>query len=72
MRTMTIVNGRQQIWKASRLRLVKTTIPWPMTGVDIATMVEANAVDLETAAARLAGLLGDDARVERLRGLAGE
>ena len=35
--------------------------------VDIATMVESNAIDLDLAADRLQGLLGDDPRVARLR-----
>ncbi|MCY7300819.1 MAG: hypothetical protein LH616_16605 [Ilumatobacteraceae bacterium] len=35
--------------------------------VDIATMVESNAIDLDVAADRLQGLLGDDPRVARLR-----
>ncbi len=35
--------------------------------VDIATMVESNAIDLEAAADRLQDLLGDDERVARLR-----
>jgi len=38
--------------------------------VDIASMVESNAIDLDVAADRLRGLLGDDPRVARLRGLA--
>jgi hypothetical protein len=37
--------------------------------VDIESMVEWNAIDLEVAVARLAGLLGDDDRVQRLRDL---
>ncbi len=35
--------------------------------VDIATMVESNAIDLDAAADRLQSLLGDDPRVARLR-----
>ena len=35
--------------------------------VDIATMVESNAIDLDVAADRLRSLLGDDPRVARLR-----
>ena len=42
----------------------------PKDWVDITTMIESNALDVEVAAQRLAGLLGDDARVGRLRGLA--
>ena len=38
--------------------------------VDIATMVEADAIDIESSAYRLGQLLGDDPRVERLRSLA--
>ncbi len=37
--------------------------------VDIETMVESGALDAEIAAVRLTELLGDDARVERLRSL---
>jgi hypothetical protein len=37
--------------------------------VDIESMVEWNAIDLDVAAARLATLLGDDDRVQRLRTL---
>ena len=38
--------------------------------VDIATMVESNAIDLDVAADRLQTLLGDDPRVARLRQVA--
>ena len=38
-----------------------------LPGADIEAMVASNAIDLETAADRLAELLGDDPRVERLR-----
>jgi hypothetical protein len=37
--------------------------------VDILTMVQSRAVDVDVAAARLERLLGDDPRVERLREL---
>lgn len=33
-------------------------------------MIEADSLDVDTAVTRLESLIGDDARVERLRGLA--
>ena len=54
---------------AEDLAVFKAMFDRPKDWVDIATMVEARTIDVELAAARLASLLGDDARVERLRNL---
>jgi len=55
---------------AEDLAVFKAMFDRPKDWVDITTMIESNALDVEVAAQRLAGLLGDDARVGRLRGLA--
>ena len=53
------------------LAVFKAMFDRPKDWVDIATMVDANALDVELAAERLARVLGtDDARVDRLRHLA--
>lgn len=55
---------------AEDLAVFKAMFDRPKDWVDIATMVEADAIDLESAAYRLRQRLGDDSRVERLRSLA--
>jgi hypothetical protein len=51
------------------LAVFKAMFDRPKDWVDIATMVEAGALDREVAACRLVTLLAGDARVERLRRL---
>lgn len=52
---------------AEDLAVFKAMFDRPKDWVDIATMVEAGSLDVEVAALRLASLLGDDPRIERLR-----
>lgn len=60
--------GREiTILSAEDLAVFKAMFDRPKDWVDIATMHESNAIDLMAAADRLAELLGDDARVARLR-----
>lgn len=54
---------------AEDLAVFKALFDRPKDWVDIETMVESNAIDLTLASARLAGLLGTDARIDRLRTL---
>lgn len=51
------------------LAVFKAMFDRPKDWVDIATMADARAIDLDAAADLLASLLGDDPRVERLRDL---
>ena len=52
---------------AEDLAVFKAMFDRPKDWVDIATMAEADALDAQVAADRLADLLGDDERVDRLR-----
>lgn len=56
-----------RVLSAEDLAVFKAMFDRGQDWVDIATMVESLAIDLDVAADRLAGLLGDDPRVERLR-----
>lgn len=60
--------GREiSVLSAEDLAVFKAMFDRPKDWVDIATMHESNALDLGIAASRLADVLGDDPRVERLR-----
>ncbi|MCB0979024.1 MAG: hypothetical protein KDB17_00015, partial [Ilumatobacter sp.] len=52
---------------AEDLAVFKALFDRPKDWVDIATMAESNAIDLDEAADRLATLLPGDNRVDRLR-----
>lgn len=56
---------------AEDLAVFKALFDRPKDWVDIASMAEARALDIATAAGRLESLLGDDSRVARLRALGG-
>jgi hypothetical protein len=60
-----------RVLSAEDLAVFKALFDRGKDWVDIEAMAEANAVDLELAAQRLQGILGDDARVTRLRSLRG-
>jgi hypothetical protein len=69
-RTVPFAGRSISVLCAEDLAVFKAMFDRPKDWVDITTMIESNALDVEVAAQRLAGLLGDDARVGRLRGLA--
>lgn len=60
-----------RILAAEDLAVFKAMFDRGRDWVDIATMAASGAVDLDEAADRLAGVLGDDPRVDRLRHLGG-
>jgi hypothetical protein len=63
-------DGRQiKVLSAEDLAVFKALFDRTKDWADIEAMVESNAIDLELAAARLGGLLGDDPRVARMRSL---
>lgn len=66
-RTVPFAGRSVRVLCAEDLAVFKAMFDRPKDWVDIATMVEADALDVEVAATRLADVLGDDARVERLR-----
>lgn len=68
-RCRTVPFGGQlvRVLSAEDLAVFKAMFDRGKDWVDIATMVESHAIDLDLAADRLAELLGDDPRVERLR-----
>ncbi|MFN3215938.1 MAG: DUF6036 family nucleotidyltransferase [Acidimicrobiales bacterium] len=57
------------ILAAEDLAVFKALFDRPKDWVDITTMAESQALDVERAADRLADLLGDDDRVQRLRSI---
>jgi hypothetical protein len=57
------------ILAAEDLAVFKALFDRPKDWVDIATMAESRALDVERAADRLAALLGNDDRVQRLRSI---
>ena len=68
-RTVPFAGRSVRILSAEDLAVFKAMFDRGKDWVDIATMAEAGAIDLDEAAERLAGLLGDDPRVDRLRQL---
>lgn len=68
-RTVPFAGRSVRILSAEDLAVFKATFDRGKDWVDIATMAEAGSIDLDEAAKRLAGLLGDDPRVDRLRQL---
>jgi len=66
-RTVPFASRNIRVLCAEDLAVFKALLDRPKDWVDIATMVEADALDVGTAADRLAGLLGDEPRVARLR-----
>jgi hypothetical protein len=69
-RTVPFEDRLIRVLSAEDLAVFKAMFDRGKDWVDIATMSEANAIDLELAAERLASVLGgDDPRVERLRAI---
>lgn len=66
-RTVPFAAQRVRVLAAEDLAVFKALFNRPKDWVDIATMAESRALDAEAAADRLAALLGDDDRVDRLR-----
>ena len=58
-----------RVLAAEDLAVFKALFDRTKDWADIESMVESNAIDLDIAADRLGTLLGDDPRVDRLRGL---
>jgi hypothetical protein len=69
-RTVPFAGRSIRVLSAEDLAVFKAMFDRGKDWVDIATMVESHGVDPEIAAERLAALLGQDARVDRLRSLA--
>ena len=68
-RSVPFEGRRIRVLSGEDLAVFKALFDRTKDWADIEAMVESNAIDLELAAARLAGLLGDDPRVGRLRTL---
>jgi hypothetical protein len=68
-RTVPFEGRRIKVLSAEDLAVFKALFDRTKDWADIEAMVESNAIDLQLAADRLAGLLGDDPRVARLRTL---
>jgi hypothetical protein len=68
-RSVPFAGGTVRVLSAEDLAVFKAMFDRPKDWVDIATMVEAGALDVEAAAHRLGHLVGDDHRVTRLREL---
>ena len=68
-RSVPFEGRRIKVLSGEDLAVFKALFDRTKDWADIEAMVESNAIDLELAAARLAGLLGDDPRVGRLRTL---
>jgi len=66
-RAVPFEGRRINVLSAEDLAVFKALFDRIRDWADIDAMVESNAIDLGLAAARLAGLLGDDPRVQRLR-----
>lgn len=71
-RTVPFANRLIRVLCAEDLAVFKAMFDRGKDWVDIATMTEAHAIDLDLAADRLGELLGDDPRVEHLRHLVGD
>lgn len=70
-RVVPFEGQRIRVLAAEDLAVFKALFDRTKDWADIEAMVESNSIDIEVAADRLAGLLGDDPRVARLRTLAG-
>jgi hypothetical protein len=68
-RTVPFEGRRIKVLAAEDLAVFKALFDRTKDWADIEAMIESNAVDLQLAAERLGGLLGDDPRVARLRTL---
>lgn len=68
-RVVPFGTGTVRVLSAEDLAVFKAMFDRGKDWVDIETMAESRALDVEVAAGRLAELLGDDPRVERLRSL---
>jgi hypothetical protein len=68
-RTVPFAGHHVRVLSAEDLAVFKAMFNRPKDWVDIATMAEAHALNADVAADRLAALLGDDDRVDRLREL---
>ena len=68
-RVVPFEGRRINVLSAEDLAVFKALFDRSKDWADIEAMVESNAIDLELASERLAGLLGNDPRVERLRSL---
>jgi hypothetical protein len=69
-REVPFADRRVRVLCAEDLAVFKAMFDRPKDWVDIATMLDANSIDLGVAADRLADLLGDDdPRIDRLRAL---
>lgn len=66
-RRVPFASTEVRVLAAEDLAVFKAMFDRPKDWVDIATMAEARAIDLDLAAERLQALLGDDPRVTRLR-----
>ena len=66
-RTVPFAGRDIRVLCAEDLTVFKALFDRPKDWVDIATMVESDALDVEAAADRLVPLLGDDPRIDRLR-----
>jgi hypothetical protein len=68
-RVVPFEGRRIKVLAAEDLAVFKALFDRTRDWADIEAMVESHAIDLDVAADRLAGLLGDDSRVGRLRAL---
>lgn len=68
-RTVPFESRRIRVLSAEDLAVFKALFDRTKDWADIEAMAESNAIDLPLAAERLSSLIGDDARVERLRTL---
>lgn len=68
-RAVTFAGRTIRVLSAEDLAVFKAMFDRSKDWVDIETMVESNAIDIEVAADALQMILGDDARVSRLRSL---
>ena len=68
-RTVPFEGRRIKVLSAEDLAVFKALFDRTKDWADIESMVESKSIDLQLAADRLSGLLGDDPRVERLRTL---
>lgn len=68
-RTVPFAGRSIRVLSPEDLAVFKALFDRPKDWVDIATMVESDAIDVEVAAEQLREVLGDDVRVDRLRAL---
>ena len=68
-RTVPFAGRRIMVLSAEDLAVFKALFDRTQDWANIEAMVDSNAVDLQLAAERLGGLIGDDPRVARLRTL---